>query len=62
LSTESVLVGYEAAASDFLRLIESQRQLIGYRDKLVEYQAEYFRRLAELERAIGGPVTSDLHQ
>jgi outer membrane protein TolC len=56
LSAESAQIGYRQAATDFLRLIDSQRQLIGFRDKLVEAEAEYHRRLAELERTIGGAI------
>jgi outer membrane protein TolC len=41
----------------FLSLIEAQRNVVGLRDRYYEVIADYFRRRAELERAIGGPLT-----
>jgi outer membrane protein TolC len=51
----------EAAYNDagkipFLSLIEAQRNLVSLRDRNYEATADYFRRLATLERVIGGPV------
>jgi outer membrane protein TolC len=48
--------GYVAARVDFLRLIEAQRQLITLREKSYEAETDYHRRLAELERLVGGPL------
>jgi outer membrane protein TolC len=41
----------------FLSLIEAQRNAVTLRDRYYEALADYFRRRAELERAIGGPPT-----
>jgi len=38
-------------------LIEAERNVIGLRDRYYELVAEYFRRLAALERAVGGPLS-----
>jgi outer membrane protein TolC len=40
----------------FGTLIEAQRNLIGLQDRLYEAAADYARRLAALERAVGGPL------
>lgn len=40
----------------FLSLIEAQRNLVNLRDRNYEIKADYFRRRANLERVIGGPV------
>jgi cobalt-zinc-cadmium efflux system outer membrane protein len=40
----------------FLSLIEAQRNLVNLRDRNYEATADYFRRLATLERVIGGPI------
>ena len=53
-SAESAQAGYVAGKVDFLRLVEAQRQRIMQREREVEALAEYHRRLAELERVIGG--------
>jgi outer membrane protein TolC len=42
----------------FLTLIEAQRSLIDLQDRLYESLADYARRLASLERAVGGPLLS----
>jgi outer membrane protein, heavy metal efflux system len=55
-NVESAQANYEAGKLDFLRLIEAQRQLIGYREKQFEAEVEYHRRLAELESVVAGPV------
>jgi outer membrane protein TolC len=46
---------YEASKIPFLSLIEAQRNLIGLRDQYYESISDYFRRLATLERVVGGP-------
>lgn len=48
--------GYVAAKVDFLRLVEAQRQLIMLQEKSYEAETDYHRRLAELERLVGGPL------
>jgi outer membrane protein TolC len=53
---ESARINYAANRLDFLRLIEAQRQLRMQQEKYYQSIAEYHRRLAELERAIGGPL------
>lgn len=53
---ESARTNYVAAKIDFLRLIEADRQLIMLREKHEEALADYHRRLANLERAAGGPI------
>lgn len=47
---------YVANRGDFLRLISAQRQLLMLQEKHQETIAGYLSRLAELERAVGGPV------
>jgi outer membrane protein TolC len=56
LNVESARAGYTAGKVDFLRLIESQRQLIMLREQHVETLSDYHRRLAELERTAAVPV------
>jgi outer membrane protein TolC len=41
----------------FLSLIEAERNVVSLRDRYYVTVAEYFRRLAALERAVGGPIT-----
>ena len=50
--------GYEAGTVDFLRLVEAQRQSLDLREKYQRVIADHHRRLAELERAVGGDVLS----
>lgn len=49
--------GYTAGTLDFLRLIEAQRETIALRERYQMAIAELHRRWAELERAVGGPVS-----
>jgi outer membrane protein TolC len=55
-AAESAQAAYIAGRIDFLRLLESQRRLLLVREQHAEAVAEYHRRLAELERAVGGPI------
>ncbi|MBI3464161.1 MAG: TolC family protein [Planctomycetes bacterium] len=55
-NVESARAGYVAARVDFLRLIEAERQLISLQEASYEAEADYHRRLAELERLVGGPL------
>lgn len=48
--------GYEAGNVDFLRLVSAQRQLIELKEKQQAAIVEHHRRLAELERIVGGPI------
>jgi outer membrane protein, heavy metal efflux system len=52
----SAQANYTAGKIDFLRLLDAQRQLYREQEKRQQAAAECLRRLAELERAIGGPV------
>ena len=45
---------YVTAKIPFLSLIEAERDLIRLRDRYYELVADHFRRLAALERAVGG--------
>jgi cobalt-zinc-cadmium efflux system outer membrane protein len=47
---------YVTGKIPFLSLIEAQRSVVGLRDRYYEALAEYYRRRAALERAIGGPL------
>jgi outer membrane protein TolC len=46
---------YTTGKIPFLSLIEAQRNLVGLRDRSYEALADYFRRRAALDRAVGGP-------
>jgi outer membrane protein TolC len=48
---------YATGKTPFLSLIEAQRERVMLRDRHYETIAEYFRRRAALERAVGGPLT-----
>ena len=54
-SIESARASYMAGKLDFLRLIESQRQLLALQDEYYTAVAEYHQRLAALDRVIGSP-------
>jgi outer membrane protein TolC len=55
-NVEAARSGYVEGTVDILRLIDAERRLISVREKRVEAEVDYYRRLAELERAVGGPV------
>jgi outer membrane protein TolC len=57
-NVQSARADYIAGKGDFLRLISAQRQLIGLQERQQQAIADYHSRLAELERAIGGPVAA----
>jgi outer membrane protein, heavy metal efflux system len=48
---------YVTGKIPFLSLIEAERNVIGLRDRYYELVADYFRRLAALERAVGSPLS-----
>lgn len=49
---------YATGSIPFLSLIEAERNLVGLRDRYYEALADYFRRRAALERAVGGPLAA----
>lgn len=53
---EAARVNYQTGRIDFLRLLEAERQYHNQRERYYQAIAQYFRRLAELERAVGCPV------
>jgi len=53
-NVEAARAGYEANNLGFLALVEAQRQLIDVQMKQLDSLADYHRRLAELQQAIGG--------
>ncbi len=57
-NVEAAKAGYTTGKIDFLRLIDAQRQLIMLQEKRYEAEADYHRRLAELERVVAGPLTA----
>ncbi len=55
-SFESAQASYTTGTLDFLRLLDAERRLNEQREKYFAAIAEYHRRLAELERAVGEPI------
>jgi len=55
-SVEAAQASYTAGRLDFLRLIESQRQLLSLEEGYYEAVAEYHQRIAELGRQTGEPT------
>ena len=55
-NVREALAAYTNGKVPFLSLIEAQRNLISLRDRYFESLADYFRRLARLERVVAGPV------
>jgi outer membrane protein TolC len=55
-NVKAAQAAYVPGKIPFLSLIEAQRNLVVLRDRYYEAVAEYFRRRAVLERAVGGPV------
>lgn len=53
-SVDAARASYLSGRLDFLRLVESQRQLLEMQDRFYETVAEYRGRQAELTRLIGG--------
>lgn len=58
-NVQSARANYVAARFDFLRLIEAQRQWFQEQQRFQETTADYYRRLAQLERAVGGRLPAD---
>lgn len=61
-NVDTARANYDAGKSDFLALILAQRQLIGLREKQQQAIADYHRRRAELERALGGPMPNPISE
>lgn len=57
-NVEAAQSAYTTGKVPFLSPIEAQRSAVGLRDRYDEALADYFRRRATLERAVGGPVSS----
>jgi len=55
-SLESARSNYETGRIDFLRLLDAERQYYSQRERYYQAIADYFRRLAELERAVGAAL------
>lgn len=55
-NVKAAQAAYVTGKIPFLSLVEAERNLIGLRDRYYEALADYFRRRASLERAVGGPL------
>ncbi len=60
-SVESAQSTYTSGKLDFLRLIDAERQVYTQREMYYQAIAEYHRRLAELEQAIGGSLPEAIY-
>jgi outer membrane protein TolC len=56
LNVKAAQAAYVTGKIPFLSLIEAERNVVNLQDRYYEALAEYFRRRAALERAIGGPL------
>jgi outer membrane protein TolC len=54
-SIDSARASYDAGSLDFLRLVNSQRESLSIQEDYFQAMAEYHKRLAELDRAVGTP-------
>ncbi len=55
-SVESAQSNYTSGKLDFLRLLDAERQVYTQREMYYQVIAEYHRRLAQLDRAVGGSL------
>jgi outer membrane protein TolC len=55
-SVDSALSTYTSGKLDFLRLLDAERQVYAQREMYYQAIAEYHRRMAELDRAVGGSL------
>lgn len=55
-NVKEALTAYATGKVPFLSLVEAQRNLVMLRDRHNEAVADFFRRRATLERAVGGPL------
>lgn len=62
LSFESALKNYGAGKIDFMTLLDAERQLKRTRIEYLKTLMEYRKRVAALERAIGGDLKTDMSQ
>lgn len=51
--------GYTSGQTTFLELLDSQRTLIAVRRDLLQARRDYLLIITELERAVGGSLTSE---
>lgn len=57
-SVDSARASYDAGRLDFLRLVSSQRESLSIQEAYFQAMAEYHKRVAELDRAVGTPPPS----
>lgn len=55
-NVKAAQAAYLTGKTSFLALVEAQRNVAGLRERYYEAVADSFRRRAELERAVGGPM------
>ena len=58
-SVDSAVANYTSGKLDFLRLLDAERQVYVQREMYYQAIAEYHRRLAELDRALGEPLRAN---
>jgi outer membrane protein TolC len=56
LNVKSAQAAYLTGRVPFLTLVEAERNVIGLKDEYYEFVADYYRRLATLERVAGGAL------
>jgi len=59
LNVDAAQSAYTTGKIAFLSLIEAERNLVMLRDRYFEAIADSYRRLATLERAVGGPLSDN---
>ncbi len=59
-SVESAQSSYTSGKLDFLRLIDAERQVYTQQEMYYQAIADHHRRLAELERVVGGSLTEQV--
>ncbi len=57
-SVQAARASYMAGKLDFLRLVESQRQLLMLKEQYYDAMAQLYQRITELNRAVGGQTSS----
>jgi outer membrane protein TolC len=58
-NVKAAQAAYVTGKIPFLSLIEAERNVVTLRDRYYEAVADYFHRLATLERSVGEPVTTE---
>ena len=61
-NVKAAQAAYVTGKIPFLSLVEAERNVVSLRDRYYEAVAEYFRRRAALERAVGGPLVGQAFQ